>query len=96
MSLGQGRCSAVRAAFLPSELGFYDLRLPDVIAEQAELAKTFGLFGFCFYYYWFSGRRVYHGPINSYLERRDIDFPFCFCWANENWTKRWDGLDDKR
>lgn len=74
----------------PRDLGFYDLRIPETFEEQVKLAKENSIFGFCFYYYWFSGRRILEKPIDVFVES-NIDFPFCFCWANENWTKRWDG-----
>lgn len=77
---------------VPKDLGFYDLSNVDVMREQAELAELFGLYGFCFYFYWFNGRRILEFPLNNYVDS-DIDFPFCFCWANENWTRTWDGLD---
>jgi lipopolysaccharide biosynthesis protein len=75
---------------IPKDLGFYDLRMPETLAAQAALAKDNGIYGFCFYYYWFSGRRILETPIDTFVDNK-IDMPFCFCWANENWTKRWDG-----
>ncbi len=76
---------------LPADLGFYDLRVPEIRAAQAELARTAGLHGFCYYHYWFSGRRVLHRPFDAVLASGQPDFPFMLAWANENWTRAWDG-----
>jgi lipopolysaccharide biosynthesis protein len=76
---------------LPADLGFYDLRLPEARQAQAKLADRYGISGFVYYHYWFNGRRVLERPVKEMLELGEPTFPFCLCWANENWTRIWDG-----
>jgi lipopolysaccharide biosynthesis protein len=76
---------------LPADLGFYDLRLDCVREQQAELAAANGIAGFCYYYYWFNGVRLLETPLNEVLRLKKPAFPFCVCWANEPWTRNWDG-----
>ena len=78
----------------PNDLGFYDLRDQGVMIKQAELAKRYKIYGFCYYYYWFAGKRVMEMPLERILKTGKPDIPFCLCWANEKWTRRWDGRDD--
>ncbi len=80
---------------LPADLGFYDLRLPETRAQQADLARAHGIGAFCYYHYWFSRKRLLQRPFDEVLASGAPDFPFCICWANESWTRRWDGLDSE-
>jgi len=80
---------------LPGEFGFYDLTHPDVIEKQIDLAKNYGLAGFCFHYYWFSGKQLLFEPIQKFMDSQPENFSFIVNWANENWTRRWDGQDNE-
>jgi lipopolysaccharide biosynthesis protein len=80
---------------LPSDLGFYDLRLRESRQEQIKYAKKYGIYGFCYHYYWFSGKKILNKPLDDMMVDNESDMPFCLCWANENWTRRWDGAEHK-
>jgi len=76
---------------IPADLGFYDLRLEEARIAQAELAKKYGIYGFCYYHYWFHGKQLLERPVNEIVSSGKPDFPFCLCWANEPWSRNWDG-----
>jgi lipopolysaccharide biosynthesis protein len=76
---------------LPADLGFYDLRLEESRLAQEALAKEYGIHGFCYYHYWFNGKKLLHEPIERKLTNQKEDLPFMLCWANETWSRRWLG-----
>jgi len=79
---------------IPADLGFYDLRLPEARHAQAELAKEYGIEGFCYYHYWLGdGRRMLERPVDEILSSGEPDFPFCLCWANHSWNSSWQGTN---
>jgi hypothetical protein len=81
---------------LPADLGFYDLRLPEVREAQAAMARGYGIEGFCYYHYWFGGgRRLLDRPFSEVLSSGEPEFPFCLCWANESWSGIWHGCPNR-
>ena len=80
---------------LPADLGFYDLRVPEIREAQAELARANGIEGFCYWHYWFAGERLLERPFNEVLDSGSPDFPFCLGWANETWNGLWSGGDER-
>jgi lipopolysaccharide biosynthesis protein len=80
---------------IPADLGFYDLRVPETRIVQAEMAREYGIEAFCYYHYWFAGKRLLERPFDEVLKSGMPDFPFCLCWANQTWTGIWHGAPDR-
>lgn len=80
---------------IPADLGFYDLRVPETRQQQAAMARDYGIDAFCYYHYWFAGRRILERPFNEVLDSGKPDFPFCLCWANQSWSGVWHGAPDR-
>ncbi len=80
---------------IPADLGLYDLRLAETRHAQAELAKSYGIEGFCYWHYWFNGKRLLDRPFDEVLQSGKPDFPFCLAWANEPWSRRWTGEESE-
>jgi len=80
---------------VPQGGNYYDQSKIETLRWQIGMAKQYGIYGFCHYHYWFNGRQLLETPTNLMLENRELDFPFCLSWANETWSRRWDGRDDE-
>jgi hypothetical protein len=80
---------------VPADLGFYDLRVAETREQQAAMARAYGIEGFCYYHYWFAGRRLLERPFEEVVQSGKPDFPFCLCWANETWTGIWHGAPNR-
>jgi len=80
---------------IPANKNYYNLMDPGTIEWQINLAKQNNIFGFCYYHYYFEGKKLLEKPLENLLRRKDLDFPFCISWANHNWTRTWDGKEKK-
>ncbi len=73
-----------------NDIGYYDLSDVNVMVNQAKMAKEYGIYGFCYYFYWFNGKKLMEKPLENMLKTQEVDIPFCLFWANHNWTRAWD------
>ncbi|MEW9624245.1 glycoside hydrolase family 99-like domain-containing protein [Rhodanobacter geophilus] len=78
---------------LPSDLGFYDLRVAETRQQQVDMARAAGIEAFCYYHYWFRGKRLLNRPFDEVLASHKPDFPFCLCWGNQTWSRAWSGRE---
>ena len=99
---GRSRFAGHQQPKVPGDLGYYRLPGPDggpdqvlTFRQQIALARRHGISAFCFYTYWFDGHELLQSPLEAWLADPSLDFPFCLCWANENWTRTWDGSDSE-
>ena len=76
---------------VPLNNNYYDLSNISVMKEQAKLAKKYGVDGFCFYHYWFNGKKLLNKPLEQLIQNSNIDLSYCLSWANETWSRRWNG-----
>jgi len=74
---------------IPLDSNYYDLSEVEVMEWQSTIAKEYGIYGFCYYHYWFDGKLLMEKPMEQMLKNPKVDMPFCICWANENWTRAW-------
>lgn len=80
---------------VPADLGYYDLRVPEVRQAQADMARQYGVEAFCYWHYWFAGKRLLERPFNEVIQSGKPDFPFCLGWANQTWSGIWHGAPDR-
>ena len=78
---------------VPLGNNYYDLSLKENVVKQALLAKEYGLYGFIYYHYWFTGKKLLEKPVEIFRDSKEVDFHYCLCWANEQWCRTWDGKD---
>jgi glycosyltransferase involved in cell wall biosynthesis len=95
LSRGAPRFAGHYQPRVPRDLGFYSLDSAETMRRQIEMALAGGVSGFVFYYYWFNGKRLMDQPVSRFLADASLDMPFALMWANENWTRRWDGADSE-
>lgn len=78
---------------IPLDENYYNLLDKNVMVEQSRMARNHGIYGFCYYHYWFNGKLLLEKPLENMLDNKDVDMPFCICWANESWARTWDGQE---